>query len=124
MKNEHLDETLAQLVDLGVLKAVKTEEKSRYKLRSLEDGRAKDFLVLEMLKRANVSAKGNRAVRVRAKVMALRNGVETRPCGSMIWSNKVRPLSSAWTLPGGSTHSARGTRCDSSLELSTMRRTM
>jgi hypothetical protein len=77
------------LEELRVLATARIGERFDYSLRSIEEGGPKDFLILRSLKRASISFDGNRAVRVRTRVMAFRNGVASRPCGSLVWSNKA-----------------------------------
>lgn len=86
---ESVDESLQRLVKLGVLKTTGSEDTRKYSIPAPEEVGPKDFLILGSWKKVNVSRKGNRSVRVRTRLMAVRNGVAMRPCGSMIWSDKV-----------------------------------
>ena len=60
-----------------------------YSLVGLKEGKIADFLTIWMRKKVNVSPVGHRSVRVAAEVIALRDGVTSRACGSIIWKEKV-----------------------------------
>ncbi len=89
IRSNYIDEGLQLLVSLGVLKRTETGGRSGYSLRALEEGGPKDFLVLGAWKTARKSKRGDRSLRFRTLIMALRNGVTARPCGSLVSSSKV-----------------------------------
>jgi len=89
IRTETIDQSLETLVDLNVLKKTSNLERCKYALRRSEEAGPKDFLILESWKRVAMSKEGSRGVRLRSKLMAVRDGVSGRPCGSMIWSDKV-----------------------------------
>jgi hypothetical protein len=89
IRSNYLDDGLQLLLTLGVLKRIETGTRSGYSLRALEEGGPKDFLVLGAWKAARMSDKGDRSLKFRTSIMALRNGVTGRPCGSLVSSSKV-----------------------------------
>jgi len=89
IRSNYIDEGLQLLFTLSVLKRIEKGGKSGYSLRGLEEGGPKDFLILGIWKTARMSDQGNRSARFRARLMALRNGVSMRPCGSLVYSPNV-----------------------------------
>ena len=102
VRSESIDETLQLLVELNVLKKTSNAERCKYALRSQEEAGPKEFLVLGSQKKVSVSPEGNRAVRLRIKLMAVRDSVTSRPCGSLIYTDKTAApkfrLGPAWKI--------------------------
>lgn len=102
IRSESIDEALQLLVELNVLKKTSNTERGKYVLRNQEDAGPKEFLVLGSKKKVSVSPEGNRAVRLRIKLMAVRGNVTSRPCGSLIYTDKTAApkfrLGPAWKI--------------------------
>jgi hypothetical protein len=102
IRTENVDEALQLLIELNVLKKTNNAERCKYALHSPDAGGPKDFLVLGSWKKVNMSPEGNRAVRLRIKLMAVRVNVASRPCGSLIYTDKTSApkfrLGPAWRI--------------------------
>lgn len=89
IRSNYIDDRLQLFVALDILKRIETNGRTGYSLRGLEEGGPKDFLVLGTWKTARMSRTGDRSLKFFTSLMCLRDGVTTRPCGSLVSSTKV-----------------------------------
>ena len=83
-----MDRALSMLCQLQILEKARSANTTCYQMSERQWNPSTSFLILEVNKRANVSPRGHRAVRVQAEIMAIRSKVTERRCGSIIWTEE------------------------------------
>jgi hypothetical protein len=92
-----LDRSLDLLTKLGIIQ--RCADNQRYHEEAPRGNSNRDFLAVSLQKKVRVSSEGHRSVSLRGFLMALRNEVVERKCGSFVWREQMPAPKYSLLLP-------------------------